>query len=70
MKILLATYPMAHQTPGGGEIQIFYYKKYLSKLGYKVSYFDQWKDKINKFDLVHFFFLCRWISAFLQICQR
>ena len=55
MKILLATYPMAHQTPGGGEIQILYYKKYLSKLGHKVSYFNQWKDKINKFDLVHFF---------------
>lgn len=55
MKILLATYPMAHQTPGGGEVQIFYYKKYLSRLGYKVSYFNQWKDKLTKFDLVHFF---------------
>ena len=57
MKILLATYPMAHQTPGGGEIQILYYKKYLSKLGHKVSYFNQWKDKINKFDKIVPFYI-------------
>lgn len=55
MKILFATYPMAHQTPGGGEIQIYYYQKYLSKIGYKVKLFNNWKDKINNYDIVHYF---------------
>ena len=55
MKILLATYPMAHQTPGGGEIQIHYYKKYLTKIGHKVKLFNNWNDKIKNYDLVHFF---------------
>lgn len=55
MKILFATYPMAHQTPGGGEIQIHYYKKYLTKIGHKVKLYNSWNDKIKNYDLVHFF---------------
>ena len=46
---------MAHQTPGGGEIQIHYYKKYLNKIGHKVKLFNSWNDKIKNYDLVHFF---------------
>lgn len=55
MKILFATYPMAHQIPGGGEVQITYYKKYLENIGYKIKLFNSWKDNVKNFDIVHFF---------------
>ena len=55
MKILFNTYPAAFQTPGGGEVQLLQYEKYISKLGLEVTLFDQWNPNLKSFDLVHFF---------------
>ena len=55
MKVLFATYPMAFHTPGGGEIQLLAYQKYLPVHGVKVSLFDPWKPCFLDYDLVHFF---------------
>lgn len=55
MKILFNTYPMAFHTPGGGEIQLLAYRKYLSELGVDVRLFDQWDPQFLAYDLVHFF---------------
>ena len=55
MKVLFNTYPMAFHTPGGGEIQLLAYKKYLAQFGVDVHLFDQWNPNFFDFDLVHFF---------------
>lgn len=55
MNILFATYPMAFHTPGGGEIQLLSYKKYLEDVGAKVTLFDPWNPKFEEYDIVHFF---------------
>jgi glycosyltransferase involved in cell wall biosynthesis len=55
MKILFNTYPIAFQTPGGGEVQLLEYKKYISDFGIDVDLFNQWHSKIKQYDLVHFF---------------
>jgi glycosyltransferase involved in cell wall biosynthesis len=55
MKVLFATYPMAFHTPGGGEIQLQAYKKYLPQQGVEVTLFDQWNPRFLENDIVHFF---------------
>ena len=65
MKILFNTYPMAFHTPGGGEIQLSSYQKYLSEHDISVGLFDQWNPSFFDFDLVHFF-SC--ISGSLPFC--
>lgn len=55
MKALFATYPMAFHTPGGGEIQLKAYQKYLPYQGVDVSLFDQWNPRFLEHDIVHFF---------------
>ncbi len=55
MKILFNTYPLAFQTPGGGEVQLLEYKKCISDFGIDVDLFNQWQSKIKQYDLVHFF---------------
>ena len=55
MKILYNTYPMAFHTPGGGEVQLKSYQKYLSEYDVSIQLFDQWDPKFLDFDLVHFF---------------
>lgn len=54
MEILLATYPWAYFTPGGGEIQIEMLYKYLKKKDINVCKFDSWNPKI-KTKIFHFF---------------
>ncbi len=46
---------MAFHTPGGGEVQLKSYQKYLPKLGVSVELFDLWNPRFHEFDLVHFF---------------
>ncbi|PTB20705.1 glycosyl transferase [Trinickia symbiotica] len=55
MKVLFATYPMAFHTPGGGEIQLLAYRKYLPAHGVEVTLFDQWNPRFLEHDIVHFF---------------
>ena len=55
MNVLFATYPMAFHTPGGGEVQLKAYQKYLPMHGVNVDLFNQWDPEFKKYDLVHFF---------------
>jgi len=55
MKVLFNTYPMAFHTPGGGEIQLLQYKKFLSETGVKVKLLDIWNPHFRDYDVVHFF---------------
>lgn len=55
-RILFNTYPIAFNTPGGGEIQLMRYYEYLNKIdGTKVDFFNQWNPSLKKYNLVHFF---------------
>jgi len=55
MKVMFATYPMAFHTPGGGEIQLLAYQKYLPAQGVNVTPFDLWNPRFIEHNLVHFF---------------
>ena len=56
MKILINTYPSAFHTPGGGEIQLLQYKKYLNKYtALNVDFFNQWSPSLDLFDRAHYF---------------
>jgi glycosyltransferase involved in cell wall biosynthesis len=56
MKILFNTYPSAFHTPGGGEIQLLQYKKYLKKYtALNVDFFNQWSPSIGLYDRAHYF---------------
>lgn len=55
MRTLFATYPVAFHTPGGGEIQLLSYKRYLEKQEVEVTLFNQWEPRFLEHDVVHFF---------------
>tara|TARA_B100000963_G_scaffold113592_1_gene98887 strand:- start:3921 stop:4898 length:978 start_codon:yes stop_codon:yes gene_type:complete len=54
MEIVLATYPWAYFTPGGGEIQIEMLCKYLKKKGIMIHKFDSWQPQ-KETKIYHFF---------------
>ena len=54
MEIVLATYPWAYFTPGGGEIQIEMLNKYLEKKDITIHKFDNWNPQ-TKPNIYHFF---------------
>ena len=54
MEIVLATYPWAYFTPGGGEIQIEMLKKYLEEKDITMHKFDNWNPQTNP-NIYHFF---------------
>jgi len=60
MKILFITFPLAFQSPGGGEQIILYSKKALELRGHEVDLFDPWKHKVTDYDLVHYFSCLTW----------
>lgn len=66
MKVLFITYPMAFHTPGGGEIQLLAYKKYLEKNGVQVDLFDPWNPNFLDYDIVHFFSV---IGGSVHLCN-
>jgi len=59
MKVLFNTYPMAFHTPGGGEIQLMAYQRYLPQYDVKVDLLNQWDPHLLDYDLVHFFSVTR-----------
>ena len=54
MEIVLATYPWAYFTPGGGEIQIEMLNKYLKKKDINIHKFDTWSPQLKP-NIYHFF---------------
>ena len=55
MKIAFSTYPMAFHTPGGGEVQMLQYKKFISQESIEIQLLNPWKPDFLTFDLIHFF---------------
>ena len=55
MKVTFNTYPMAFDTPGGGEMQLMAYRKFLPEFGVHPVLFDLWNPQLDETDLVHFF---------------
>ncbi|HPN73331.1 MAG TPA: glycosyltransferase family 4 protein, partial [Candidatus Omnitrophota bacterium] len=55
MRAAFYSYPSAFQNPGGGEVQLIKTGEYLRKAGVEVKLFDQWKDKLEDFDILHVF---------------
>ncbi len=55
MKVAFYSYPSAFQNPGGGEIQLLKTREGLEELGVEVKLFDQWKDKLDDYDVFHVF---------------
>lgn len=55
MKVTLATYPWAFETPGGGEIQLLKYEQYLPTAGVTPIRHDPWSNGLGSTDVVHFF---------------
>jgi len=55
MKVLFVSYPASFQNIGGGEIVLLKMREHLQKLGVEVKLFDMWRDRVERFDLVHVF---------------
>lgn len=55
MNVMFNTYPVAFDTPGGGEIQLLKTREYLQLLGHKVDLYNQWIPNYKDIDIVHFF---------------
>ncbi|HTL46694.1 MAG TPA: glycosyltransferase, partial [Verrucomicrobiae bacterium] len=55
MKVAFYVYPIAFQSPGGGEILLLKTREYLEKAGLKVRLFDTWNDKLSDYDILHTF---------------
>ena len=55
MKVAFYVYPVAFQSPGGGEMALLKTKEYLEKEGLAVKLFDPWHDKLKDFDILHTF---------------
>ena len=55
MKVAFYVYPIAFQSPGGGEILLLKTREYLEKAGQPVTLFDPWRDKLKDFDILHTF---------------
>jgi glycosyltransferase involved in cell wall biosynthesis len=55
LTVLLATYPWAFETPGGGEVQLKKYAQYLAARGIDVRFYDPWRRNLADASVVHFF---------------
>lgn len=55
MKILYNTYPIAFNTPGGGEVQLLKYAEHIKHYNIDIEFFDQWEPKLSTYDIAHFF---------------
>lgn len=57
INVLFNTYPMAFDTPGGGERQLLAYREHLVLHGVTPVLFDLWDPQFGQVDIVHFFSL-------------
>jgi glycosyltransferase involved in cell wall biosynthesis len=55
LRVLFGTYPWAFETPGGGEIQLEKYAKYLPSYKVGVQRYDPWQANLASASLCHFF---------------
>lgn len=69
MKILFNTYPIAFDTPGGGEIQLLKTKAALGRIGHDVMLFDPWVPQLREADVVHYFSVYGGSSVFCDFVK-
>ncbi len=55
MRLLIATYSLAFQNPGGGERILNHFARELAKSGHSVTRFDPRRTDPADFDLIHYF---------------
>lgn len=55
MKILLSTYSLAFQNPGGGEQVLLSLSRELAALGHQVDLFNPWRNDPANYDVIHYF---------------
>lgn len=55
LKISIAAPSHAYQYYGGGEVLLDKTAEYLKKKGIEAKLFDPWHDKVENFDIIHFF---------------
>jgi glycosyltransferase involved in cell wall biosynthesis len=55
LRVLFGTYPWAFETPGGGEIQLEKYAKYLPSHGVDVRLHNPWQKNLASASVFHFF---------------
>lgn len=60
MKVLFMTYPLAFQSPGGGEQIITESYDALTAAGASVDFFNPWSHQVKDFDIVHYFSCLTW----------
>ncbi len=70
MKILFNTYPIAFDTPGGGEIQLLKTKVALELLGQRVELYDQWNPQLTSFQIAHYFSVFGGSSIFCNFVKN
>lgn len=54
-KVVLNTYPVAFECPGGGEVQLLRTREGLERQGWEVILHDPWNPKLKAADVVHQF---------------
>jgi glycosyltransferase involved in cell wall biosynthesis len=57
MRVVLNTYPVAFDCPGGGEVQLVESRMALERRGIEVELFDTWRPQLREADIVHYFSL-------------
>lgn len=70
MKVLFNTYPVAFHTPGGGEIQLLQYKKYLPANSVEVDLMNQWNPNFLSYDVVHYFSCLTGSNVFCEYIKK
>ena len=70
MRVLYNTYPMAFDIPGGGEMQLMAYRKYLPNYGIDPVLFDLWNPRLDEIDMVHFFSVVGGSSHFCSYVKK
>lgn len=55
MKVLFNSNNSGFQAPGGGEVLLLKTREALTKKGIKIKLYDQWKDKLEDYDILHNF---------------
>lgn len=70
MNITYATYPTAFDVPGGGEVQLLQYRKFLAQVGLDVMLYDFWNPRLREIDVLHYFSCYRGSLNFLDEFAR
>jgi len=70
VRVLFNTYPMAFHTPGGGEIQLLAYERYLAAQQIQVERFNMWSPDFLAHDIVHYFGCIGGSSHFCAFVKR